>query len=108
MIAMNKVLKIIERYFDTLLRAHGNGVLMTLDRDPWTMSKIPTRRRAALDSARSSTARTTKVQRDCTVSGQMTVANDPAGLALVKDPAANQDSDSRRSAALIGDVRDCR
>ncbi len=99
MIAMNKVLKIIERYFDRLTRAHANAVLMTLDRDPSTMSTIPTRRHADLDPARSNTARTTKVQQDCTVSGQTTAANDPAGLALVKDRAAGEDSDSRRSAA---------
>ncbi len=99
MISMNKVLKTIERYRDVLFRAHANAYLMTLDRDPWTMSTIPTRRNAELDPAGSSTARTTKVQQDCTVSGQMTAANDPAGLALVKDGAAGEDNDSRRSAA---------
>ena len=99
MISMNKVLKVIERYGDTLVRAHANAVLMTLDRDPGTMSTIPTQRHAELDSAGTSTARTTKVHSECTVSGQTTAANDPAGLALVRKPATDDDNDNRRSAA---------
>lgn len=50
--SMNKVLKIIERYGDRLLRAHANAALITLDRDPWTRSTTPMQRQAELDSAR--------------------------------------------------------
>ena len=56
MISMNKVFKTLQRYVDTLLRAHAKTALMTLDRDPGTMSTIPTRREAELNPDRSSTA----------------------------------------------------
>ena len=96
---MNKVFKTLERYFDMLLRAHAKAVLMTLDRDPCSLSAIPNQRLEQLDPVRAGSARTTKVQQDCTISGQTTAANDPAGLALVKHETADEDIDNRRSAA---------
>ena len=92
--SMNKVLKFIERYGDRLLRAHASAALMTPGRNPWTPSAISTRRQAEPDPARAKTLRTTRVQQDCTVSGQMTAASDPAGPALVKSRNAVQHSDN--------------
>ena len=99
MISMNKVFKTFERYFENLAEARVNAALITLDRDPWSLSLIPNRRYEALESARAAAARTTKVQQDCTDSGQTTAANDSTELALVKYETADEDIDNRRSAA---------
>ena len=78
MITMKKLLDAIERYFEIIAAARVYAVPMNLDRDPWNLTTVPTRRHASLAPDASSAERTTMVQDECTVAGQTAATNDAA------------------------------
>lgn len=88
MISMNKVFKSLERYFETVSRARVNAVMMTLDRDPWALTLVPTNRHVGLLPTQNAVERTANVQPDRTQSGQGPAAADAVELQPAQRAAA--------------------
>ncbi|MDJ0779845.1 MAG: hypothetical protein QNJ85_18390 [Gammaproteobacteria bacterium] len=97
---MNKVCKILERYFETVSRARVNAVMMTLDRDPWALTLVPTNRHVGLLPTQNASERSANMQLDRTQSGHGPAAADPVELQPAQHAAAVAAStETHRSAA---------